>query len=205
LWNRPPGSPQFLTLPFEDDDIIIQQAWYYDFHFAWFCPHSHDIEPPTWHCATDYINGLPESPGETWQTFAVVAAAGGMAQRFTNPFDGTVVVIEHEETTPTGERFYTRYSHLEPSSVVIPSGQWVPVDRGALLGMAGNTGTTFIHLHFDVVIGGFRLTNDQTSDPRVDPYDRAGGLLRQGIRPTKGQYQEGALCGPNHLWVICPL
>jgi hypothetical protein len=209
--DPPAGSPKFLTLPFREGGIVVQQGWYYNFNATLHCPHPNDIpEPPPYskprrHCGIDYIKGIPGSDPATWQTFEVVAAADGVARRFdTTGAAGTFVVIKHDEEDPEGRKFYTRYLHLDPDSVVIPSDQWIPVNRGVFIGMAGDSGSPgLIHLHFDILVGGL----NPWINPRIDPYDVAGDLLRAGIKPTREFYPGGpnfTSCGSNHLWTECP-
>ena len=109
------------------------------------------------------------------------------------------MTIEHDEVDPEGRRFLTRYVHMDTNTVTIPLGEAIRLERGDFIGMAGNTGTGGIHLHFDV------LLSDGDDDVLVDPYDLAGGLLRSGIRPVREHYQPESGCGPNHLWIVCPL
>jgi murein DD-endopeptidase MepM/ murein hydrolase activator NlpD len=199
----PAGSPKFLSLPFSDPGVSHGQGWYY----RWgapvppvTCPYPGDL--PDWktHCGHDYRKIIR---GRGHQTFQVLAAAAGRARRYDTASDaGTYVVVEHDPRTPGGELICTRYLHLNPDLVAVPVGRWTRVKAGQLLGWAGKSGTSVIHLHFDVRIGGCASPH-----PRVDPYDIAASLIRAGKVPTRDHYPGYAGfagCGPNSLWVRCP-
>ena len=205
----PEGSPRFLTAPYDDESVSIFEGWYYDrSRVDLGCPHPFDQIPLTRHCAIDYIKGDLNDEGLSWEVFPVIAAAPGRATVFISLSGaGTYAVIEHDEVDPEGRRFYTRYLHLNTATVALPFEESVRVERGEFIGMAGRTGqTTGIHLHFSVLIDD---TNGEAEDSfdfaQVDPYDLAGGLLRSGRRPIRDHYQPGSGCGPNHLWIDCPL
>ncbi len=206
--DPPLGSPKFLTAPFKESSITISEGWYYvpepPLPRSLFCPHPNDIAGGLRHCGIDY--------SKSGQTFEVVAAAGGRAKRFDNvPDAGTIVVIEHDATDPAGRKFFTRYLHLDPNFPVISSDEFVPINRGDPIGMAGESGLPSgfgIHLHFDVLIGGFNpCSGDPCSVSRVDPYDIAGNLLRAGVEPRREYYpfnEKFTFCGPNFVWTFCP-
>ena len=198
----PEGSPRFLTLPYDDESVAIFEGWYYNHSLADLgCQHPFDKPPLTRHCAVDYVKGDPDGDILSWASFPVVAAAPGLATLFvTTTSGGTIVFIEHDEVDPAGRHFYTEYLHLATLTVGVPVGESVRLERGDFIAMAGATGTRPIHLHFNVGV----IEADGTL-LRVDPYDLAGGLLRSGIRPIDDHYEPGAGCGPNHLWIDCPL
>lgn len=106
---------------------------------------------------------------------------------------GDRVLIRHEVD---GQSYYTYYGHLETIASEIPIGSrsnTVRVERGQVIGYAGNTGTGSgaIHLHFGLATPGFGW---------LDPYD---------IWTTHGAYPDpagtnGQRSGPNHFWTTNP-
>lgn len=134
---------QFLTLPFEyQPEMRAVQGWIYTWGYR--------------HNGVDYIRGIPSSPS-SWSTFDVLAAADGVACVNCVYGPGNKVWIKH---TLGSTVFYTYYGHLstiDPSILKYPA----VVTRGQKIGTAGNTGTTYIHLHFGVY---------NASWSAVDPY-----------------------------------
>ena len=196
------GSPHFLRLPFDDTAVRMIMGWYYDATSnatALACAHDGgDVSGYKPHCATDFRKVVNKAN----VTFQVVAAADGRAQRQDNvPNAGTVISIEHTTLAPTGEKYCTRYLHLDPTLPILPLGVWTPVTEGQPLAWAGKTGTTKLHLHFDVKVGGCGGTT-----PRVDAFDIAGGLIPAGTPAVKEYYPGFSKfigCGPNMLWKTC--
>jgi hypothetical protein len=187
--------PRFLTLPFSDTNIKVQQGWNYNF----------TTDP---HEGIDYVN---VSNG-IWQSFNVVASDDGWAmwteQPGTNGVYGKFVLIRHNEKSSQGKDYFTLYAHLESVSTGIPKQQdrnnidynyndaseWKYVKRGEVIGRAGNTGASEmgIHLHFEVRIGEYSLRL------RIDPYD----LYKKVNFYPYGDNYVG--CGPNYLWTTDP-
>ncbi|MGB9927731.1 MAG: M23 family metallopeptidase [Methanosarcina sp.] len=135
-------TPKFLSFPFTDSDIKLQQGWVYDFSTAK-------------HQGIDYI--------KNWQAFDVKAAADGEAIYIPNHRTwGNYVKIKHIVGTST---YYTLYAHLASSP--LQANKWVPVTRGMKIGVAGKTGDArnVIHLHFE-----FSKTTAPPNN-RLDPYD----------------------------------
>lgn len=199
------NNPQFLTLPFLDSEVKIQQGWYYT---------DGTLHKPKG--AIDYIKGQLDD-STTWSSFDVVAAADGVAMQSSEKGYGIMVLIRHEETDMDGNRFFTLYAHLESDSIPnrIPFFErhstnydnWVPVKIGEVIGRVGHTGwskctTECDHLHFEVLRGGYY------KNP-TDPYDLQG--LRDRY-PCDNCTEEVSLCtgsnfticGSNYLWTQCP-
>ena len=200
--DPPAGSPQFMRLPFSDTAVRMIMGWYYDADSpatSLSCAYGGG-DVPGWkqHCGIDFR----KSVSNTNVTFKVVAASGGRALLQNNvPNAGTVVSIEHDTVAPSGEKFCTRYLHLDRSRPLLPLGQWTPVTEGQPIGWAGRSGTTKIHLHFDVKVGGCG-----GNAPRVDPLDIAGRLIPADTPPVKGYYPGFAnftSCGPDRLFRRC--
>ncbi|MCL0042684.1 PKD domain-containing protein, partial [Thermodesulfovibrionales bacterium] len=184
--------PRFLTLPFRDVDIKIQQGWIY----TW------DPDPGA-HKGIDYIKG--EVDQLPWQSFDVVAAADGRAIRGSSPSWGTYVYIHHYERAICGNNYHTLYAHLESVNPKISDTEWTPVRRGEFIGRAGATGVkdrygnpqpTWVHLHFELHIGDARAW--EKAHNRIDPYD---------LYKTREYYPGGqkyTRSGQNHLWTSDP-
>lgn len=196
LAPTPPPVPKFLTLPFRDPDIKIQQGWVYTFD-------------PDAHKGIDYIKGTIDQRA-TWQSFDVVAAADGWAMWSEQPGSvdvyGKFVLIRHDVQDPEGNDYFTLYAHLQSVSAEIPyqdrhsidynyndASKWKYVKRGEIIGRAGNTGASNRgnHLHFEVQRGEYFLD-------KTDPYD---------LYKTRDFYPGGSSyvgSGPNHLWTTDP-
>jgi hypothetical protein len=185
-------SPRFLSSPFKDADIRVQQGWYYS---------DGRIHKPNG--GIDYVKGSTAS--SSWESFDVVAAADGVAVWDDDPNSGygNVVLIRHDQADAQGRAYFTLYAHCQDGTVdpSIPKlgrknreyQKWKHVLRGDFLGKAGSTGynecsdkNKCIHLHFQVFVGGYYQNNK-------DPYD---------IR-KKANFYSGD-CGPNFLWEACP-
>jgi hypothetical protein len=190
-------SPKFLTLPFTDPSIKMQQGWVYS---------TGEIHSPAG--AFDYIKGnLDDS--STWEIFDVVAAADGMAMRSSGGGYGNLVLRRHWQQDGQGMNYFTLYAHLADGNIntELPFfsrfstnySEWKPVRRGDFLGKAGRTGKQAcnkpeqcIHLHFEVRLGAYRGTP-------LDPYDisQAGGNKYKRDRYPGGLNFSG--CGPAYL------
>jgi murein DD-endopeptidase MepM/ murein hydrolase activator NlpD len=126
------AANQFLTLPFDYHyGMGVAQGWIYSWGGA--------------HLGVDYIRGNVNSPSG-WRTFDVVAAADGVACMNCVYGPGNKVWIKH---TLGNTVYYTYYGHLATIDPSIQSATWA-VTRGQKIGTAGNTGTTYTHLHFGV-------------------------------------------------------
>ena|GEM_PF-5948050 len=187
-------SPKFLTLPFADSNIRIQQGWKYT------APIGPNPDDPYAHNGIDYIKGeVDEAP---WQSFDVVATTDGVAMQSSGGGYGTFVFIRHSETDANGHHYFTLYAHLDnvPSKIPIKSrwdttfSSWAQVERGEKIGTAGATGVTdssWVHLHFEVLRGGY-------AQNKTDPYD---------IYETRSYYPGGntyTSCGSRRLWTTDP-
>ncbi len=141
-------TPKFLSFPFTDPDVKLQQGWVYDYD-------------TTAHQGIDYIKGTVDQSG-TWKAFDVKAAADGQAYYSTSSSWGNYVKIKHVVGIDT---YYTLYAHLVSSP--LQANKWVPIARGDNIGVAGKTGKAngVIHLHFE-----FSKTNVGRGY-RLDPYD----------------------------------
>lgn len=184
------SSPRFLTLPFpQTSGMRIEDG---------FLRGAGDV-----HGGLDYINGRVGRPG-TWQTFPVIAAAGGRAcaarsrvagcgaDGISNGI-GNRVVIRHRRD---GRIWYSYYGHLKnfaPGLAVGTDTYVTRVRRGQFLGMAGESGNpnTATHLHFEI---------DTPNGTPVDPYDVYG--YRSAYPNPRGT--NGRDCGNDHLWRTCP-
>ena len=143
--RRQTGGMHFLTLPFTDPRIVVQQGWIY----SWGDEHK----------GIDYVLGGRDTGN--WQSFDVVAAADGWACGNCTTRQGNAVWIKHNIN---GATYYTYYGHLASIEPGIPTGSQqnvVWVRRGQKIGVAGDTGADSIHLHFQVSYG----------QVPVDPYD----------------------------------
>lgn len=195
------ADPQFLSLPFLDPSVRIQQGPLYTDgtrHFGG-------------GFAIDYVQGVLDL-SSTWTSFDVVAAAGGVAIQSFECGYGNFVLIRHDVSDPSGRRYFTLYAHLAPGTInpAIPFrsrydtsfDQWSRVATGEFLGKAGSSGlglcqtTSCIHLHFEVFRGGY------FQNP-VDPYD----ISTTSDVKTRDHYPDGpqfSECGAGALWITCP-
>jgi len=189
--------PRFLTLPFKDADIKLQQGWIYTYN-----------PDPEGHQGIDYVKGTIDR-SDTWQSFDVAAAAEGWAMQSEQPGDkgvyGSFVLIRHDKKDLTGNDYFTLYAHLKSVASAIPyqnrfsidydyddPSKWKYVTRGEIIGEAGKTGATNIgiHLHFEVERKAY-------AQYKTDPYDL---YKTRDFYPT----EDKAGCGPNHLWTTDP-
>ncbi len=143
--SRATGGQHFLTLPFADSHVLVNQGWLYNWGSL--------------HGGTDYVlGGIDTDQG---QSFDVVASADGWACGNCTSRQGNAVWIKH---VINGQIYYTYYGHLASIEPGIPTGDqkntaWV--HRGQKIGISGSTGASTVHLHFQVNL---------PSGP-VDPYD----------------------------------
>ena len=179
--------PHFLTLPFSDTKIKIQQGWIYTF------------DPnPNAHKGIDYVKGTIDQ-SNTWQSFDIIAAADGVAMQSSQPGKGygTFVYIRHEEVDENGKNYFTIYAHLDSveSKIILKDrsdtnyNTWTPVKRGEVVGQAGDTGSTtgWVHLHFGLERSGY-------TQNKTDPYDL---YANRKYYPGGSEYTG---CGINHVW-----
>lgn len=185
------AAEKFLTLPFKDARIFIQQGWVY----------STPLNGSFVHNGIDYVNGIPGSDPSTWESFDVVASADGLAMQSSGGGYGNFVIVRHNETNDEGKNIFTLYAHLQTvsSKIIFKENRndtnyltWTPIERGQKLGEAGDTGSPgVVHLHFEVNIGGY-------AQDKTDPYD---------IMQAREFYPGNSLfsgCGLNFLWTECP-
>src|SRR4051794_6643560 len=94
------AAPRFMSFPFTDPNIKIQQGWLYDF------PGQLCTSDPYCHYAIDYIKGVVDQ-SSTWTSFDVLAVADGSAMYLPNGSEtwGNYVVTKH--TTVGGVDYYT--------------------------------------------------------------------------------------------------
>src|SRR3989338_763494 len=199
-------SPKFLTTPFHDPLVKLQQAWYY---------YPKDTRN---HFGFDFIKGVTDQSCSPWQSFDIVAASSGWAMRDRQDEGfGNFVIVKHRETDDNGHNIFTLYAHFEDNGIVptIPQdnrfspdySKWIWVERGEKLGRAGASGfsscnCTCTHLHFEVFTKSY---NDRSSsDYRVDPFDIQNVMTDVGYRyyypsyfPEGTEYQG---MGPHHIW-----
>jgi len=187
---------KFLTLPFKDPSIIIQQGWVYNW-----------LNPPP-HNGIDYV----KQGTSTWLPFDVVAAADGWAMQSEQPRTGAdytygkFILIRHAIQDASGNDYFTLYAHLGSIRPEIPyqdrhsidynysnSTKWKPVRRGELLGVSGCTGAveSGIHLHFEV-------QRQVYAQFKTDPYDL------NTTRDYYPSYPQYTTCGPYYLWTADP-
>ena len=197
-YSPPSPPPKFLTLPFRDSDIKIQQGWVY----TW-------TSNPNAHKGTDYIKGTIDS-SSSWQSFDVVAAADGWATQ-SEQLGGTgvygkFVLIRHDKQDYVGNDYFTLYAHLDSVASGIPyqdrnnidynyndPSKWKSVKRGEVIGRAGNTGasSTGIHLHFEAQRKAY-------ANYKTDPYDL---YKNRSFYPGGGSYTSS---GSRYLWTTDP-
>lgn len=194
-----PGPPKFLAFPSTDPGVVVTQGWYYDVTGlkTVYCSFpGGDIAGYGRHCAIDYRKRAANSNRNT--TFPVTAAASGYAyRRSDNPWGA--ITIEHDQADAEGRKYCTRYLHMDQRRYTFPANTAVWVNQGQVIGWAGRTNTSSIHLHFQVRVGG-------CSGEPVDPYNISDTLLSSQVAPVKQYYpgwQNFAGCGPNALWLSC--
>ncbi len=168
------ATPKFMTLPFRQDNVTLQQGWEYDFG-----------ENRT-HRGIDYQR--------SWQAFNVCASHDGQATYFSGCSDnesscngglGNYVRIHK---TIDGVDYYTLYCHLQ-SSPLSPSTPTTVV-QGEIIGVAGKTGAAndVIHLHYEY--------HEGSIGNKKDPYDIYS--VAANYPPNGGD------CGTNYAWTACP-
>ena len=219
------AEPQFLSLPFLDDKVQIQEAPRYTTPLDRACKKFPD--DPFRHCGggfgIDYIL-VEKDNSANWDTFKVAAAGPGRAIRFRGHGYGDFVLIKHNDefVDDEGRSFFTLYAHLEPNSIpnsipfrVDPHnpefdlcdpffGCPLAVDAGTVIGEADQSGFidcesgNCVHLHFEVFRGGYFLNP-------IDPY----GISIKDQQFTREDYPQigdppKGECGPNLLWSVCP-
>jgi hypothetical protein len=195
------AGQNFLTLPFMDPNVIIQQGWIYTTDGPF------DCQPGGTRChkGIDYVKGALDQVA-SWQSFDVAAAADGWAISSISLEKergyGRFVYIAHDVVDGSGLRIFTLYAHLKTDTIRVAQkslselrtdvaagdfSTWSRVSRGTVIGEAGDTGEPgVIHLHFEVQRGGYPLN-------KTDPYD---------INNTREFYP--VPCGPAFLWTQCP-
>ena len=146
----------FLTLPFPPSETMrVLSGWYYSGRGGF-------------HGGIDYIKGSLNGV-RGWQTFPIIASADGEACGNCTSRQGNAVWVKHNIN---GATYYTYYGHLASIAKGIPLGSQsrnVPVKRGQVIGMAGDTGSSgLLHLHFALY--------NSASQP-IDPYSI--GKLRE--------------------------
>jgi len=129
---QPQGQPRFLTLPFADERVRVQQGWRYTFENTSMCAHR----------GIDYMTGQQQS-------FEVLASTDGWAELKSLKELGNTIIVK---TSVNGENWFTVYAHLHDRTKLEQS---FPrsVSRGDLIGWAGKTGTksnNVLHLHFEL-------------------------------------------------------
>ena len=165
------AANQFLTLPFDYHYAMgVAQGWIYAWGGA--------------HLGIDYIRGNMNIPS-AWKTFDVVAAADGVACANCVYGPGNKVWIKH---TLGNTVYYTYYGHLATIEPNVHATTWT-VTRGQKIGTAGNTGTSYVHLHFGVYNAAWL---------EVDPY--ALYTTRPAYYPNRTYRRMGA----NHLFTHDP-
>jgi len=190
-------EPKFLTLPFKDPEVLLQQGYYYDFTLGATderrkgCPEN----PDHCHKGIDYIK---KDANGNWISFEVSASDAGDAVYTTGDdcSDGKSTYGNRVKLTVTvdGKKRSTVYAHLASST--LQSGVLTPVKKGQKLGMSGDVGTCLpkgksIHLHFEEL--------DEYGN-KIDPY---------GIKGVNTQYpgyprSNVATCGADNAFIICP-
>ncbi len=91
-----------------------------------------------------------DSKGTTAGTSVYPVASGDVIQAKYSSGWGNNVVIKH--TDPDGRTIYTRYAHLQShifgNDIIYGINPFVPVEPEDVIGYAGNSGTSAVHLHF---------------------------------------------------------
>ena len=100
---------------------------------------------------------------------------------------GNRIVIHH------GNGIYTSYNHLRKNGVLVHEGD--TVRAGQQIGIQGNTETTDVHLHFELMFGGWGPGN------RVDPapffHQHLPGTAPAPIPASSGS----SLIGGNEMYI----
>lgn len=177
-------AQKFLSLPLKVDSQVANGWWY---NFLKRSPHY----------AVDWYTSLGQE---------VTVAADGVAISTESWTDargvgsyGKMVLVRYDQTNEQGQHYMSVYAHLqEPAGHILakPPSQrwdtdyenWTPVKQGEVIGYAGKSGTTWLHLHFETFTGHY----GQKTDKQIDPYD---------LYTYTEAYTD---CGPEHLWLACP-
>jgi hypothetical protein len=185
--------PHFLTSPFKDANIKIQQGWIYV-----------GDSNQCGHQGIDYIKGTIDS-SSTWSTFEVYPAADGVATLHTSSTYGDYVTITH---AVEGVTYYTLYAHLDPTQRKLSLESATPVTRNRIIGMSGKSGTAsgnVLHLHFELSKNGFARDEcaggnkvNECGTCRLDPY----GIY--GQRPAYPNSQTSTCLTGENYWINCP-
>jgi hypothetical protein len=183
------AAPRFLTLPFKDHEVKLQQGWVYTFGNQSACGHQ----------GIDYIKGTIDNSA-TWQAFDVVAAVDGEAVLRTSVSYGDYITIK---SVIDGATYYTLYAHLDDTKRKLNLETVIYVTRGQVIGVAGKTGVDsngVLHLHFELSKGGFGQSTcqgvNQCGTCRLDPY---------GIYGQRSQYPTSTTspCSSGSYWTQC--
>jgi hypothetical protein len=178
----------FLTLPLTVSTATIANGWYY----------KKTARRAEVHYATDY---------RTVDGQQIVAACDGVAIATESWTDsgfgsyGYFTLQRCNDLAPDGSHYMVIYAHLERSSEHIVSksrydtdyATWTPVRRGDLVGYAGQTGTTWPHVHFEIFTGNYA----NKMNHRVDPYNLYG---LASIYPGDGRGSGST----GYLWLTFP-
>lgn len=187
------ATPHFLTLPFRNPDVKIQQGWRYNFGDQSYCGHQ----------AIDYVNGTVNR-SETWKSFEVYPAADGEATLRNSDTLGDYVTVK---TVIGNEIYYTLYAHLDSTQHTLIKDVHRNVTRADRIGMAGKTGTAsngVIHLHFELSRNDFARggnypleVKNQCGNCRIDPY---GIYDRRPLYPTS---PDSSCRSADYYWTQC--
>lgn len=186
------ATPKFLTLPLKVNARVVN-GWYYSDGVA--------------HNGIDYESTYGQD---------IVVVADGVAMTSTQYINGgnaygRFVFIKHDETNENGKNYFTLYAHVSEVAdgiISYPADQkwntnysdWTTVKRGDMIAKVGDENTSWVHLHFEVQIGGY-------AQEKIDPYDL---YENKEVPETSAYYYPpyGSLytsCGPNHLWITDPI
>lgn len=141
------ATPKFMTLPFNQDNVVLQQGWYYTAGGT--------------HRGIDWQRN--------WQTFNVYSSHDGEATYFGgcgsgNPnCNGGLGNYVRIKKNIGGTDYYTLYCHLASSP--LPQGSSTNVLGGQSIGVTGVTGAAngVNHLHFEY--------HEGSIGTKKDPYD----------------------------------
>ncbi|MBI5734010.1 MAG: M23 family metallopeptidase [Candidatus Kerfeldbacteria bacterium] len=178
------AAEKIFTLPVSGENLQIAHGWYYDAGDA--------------HYAVDYQLNLNDP---------IYAPADGVAMSTYSSLDqgygfyAQMVIIRYNQTTADERHYASVSAHLNsynPNILYRPKDHrvdtdyenWTPVRRGEIIGYAGESGTSWVHLHQEHYIGDYADKNSS----RFDPYDIYG--MGEDYLPDKG-------CGQNSMMVEC--
>ena len=167
------ATTRFLTLPYNDPGVRLEQGWIYTYNQQ-LCAHQ----------GIDYVKGPNNS--DAWEDFEVLATSDGEALLQRSPSYGDYVTIK---TVSAGVTYHTLFAHLDDTQRKLPFGASVPVVRGQVIGIVGATGDDsngLTHLHFE-------LRADSTTCAR---------LRKCGARPLPGscRLDPYGIYGLRHLY-----